>query len=79
VRDEYPRLDRPEEVRLSFHDISLYSPSADTSRLVARSTITASRLITLPSDEYYPEVQQINIYELDNDDGEYVNTYLPLK
>ncbi|KAI1763128.1 hypothetical protein GGR53DRAFT_498665 [Hypoxylon sp. FL1150] len=31
----------------------------------------------VPADEYFPEVLQINIFEIDSDDGEYANTYLP--
>lgn len=32
----------------------------------------------VPADDYFPEVLQINICELDEDEGEYANTYLPL-
>lgn len=31
----------------------------------------------VPADEYFPEVLQINVFDLDEDGGEYVNTYLP--
>ncbi|KAG9252400.1 uncharacterized protein F5Z01DRAFT_682576 [Emericellopsis atlantica] len=31
----------------------------------------------VPADEYYPEVLQINILDMDEDDGEYANTNLP--
>lgn len=33
----------------------------------------------VPPDEYYPDVLQINIFEIDADDGEYANTFLPFK
>ncbi|KAI0882305.1 uncharacterized protein GGS22DRAFT_50116 [Annulohypoxylon maeteangense] len=31
----------------------------------------------VPDDDYFPEVLQINILEMDEDEGEYANTYLP--
>lgn len=31
----------------------------------------------VPTDKYFPEVLRINICEMDSDDGEYANTYLP--
>ncbi|QPH15934.1 hypothetical protein C2857_000470 [Epichloe festucae Fl1] len=31
----------------------------------------------VPSDEYFPEVLQINIIEIEADEGEYANEYLP--
>ncbi|KJK90304.1 hypothetical protein H633G_05834 [Metarhizium anisopliae BRIP 53284] len=31
----------------------------------------------VPADDYFPEVLQINICEVDEDGGEYANTYLP--
>ncbi|KAF4496163.1 arginine deiminase type-3 [Fusarium agapanthi] len=31
----------------------------------------------VPSDEYFPEVLQINILEIEADEGEYANEYLP--
>ena len=31
----------------------------------------------VPTDDYFPEVLQINICEIDVDQGEYANTYLP--
>ncbi|KAF5127162.1 hypothetical protein E5D57_008090 [Metarhizium anisopliae] len=71
VRDEYLGWVREERPRRNWIDASQYS------RVIDYYGVTFDHLV--PADDPDPEVLQINIFEMDYDEGLYANTYLPFK